>query len=128
MKLKLFKDGSAMFDERTPMHDVTIEVNGSGYLHVGDKIYLIKHGKAHVGALEQGAYPVSVVCNNKIYRVHECLAVSDTGTAYVDGSYLWRYVFDLEEKIQKLQDTVSEHSDKLKKHEERISGPSLFGN
>ncbi len=127
MKLKQFKDGTAMFADRTPMSDLTIEVSGNGYLHIGDKTYPIKDGVAHVGELPQGDYAVSVVHKNKIYRAYEHIVVTDTGVAVVDDSHLWEITLDLKERVDVLTASVRHLEKTLEKHEERISGVSLFG-
>lgn len=128
MKLELFNNGAAMFAERTPTQDLKIEVNGEGYLHVGDKVYPIKNGVAAVGKLPPGEYSISVVGKNKLYRAIEHLIISDTGVAYIDNSHLWEYVLELEERFQLLKEAVDKLERKQKEHERKINGPSLFGN
>lgn len=126
MRLELFKDGSAMFAEKTPMHDVVIEVNGSGYLHIGDRTYPIKDGKAYVGELPQGDYPISVVSKNKVYHASEHIVETDAGMAFVDDSTLWEIILHLKEKVEKLSIRLTEAEKNIENHEERISGYSLF--
>lgn len=127
MKLKLFKDGTAMFVDRTPMHDVIIEVNGSGYLHVGDRVYPIKDGAAYVGELPQGEYDISVVGKSKIHHARERLIETEAGMACVDDSHLWELVLDSKNRIDELTEILKTLRKQVNEHEEQISGFSLFG-
>lgn len=126
MKLKVYHDGTAMFTEKTPMHDVVIEVNGSGFLHIGDRTYPIIDGKAFVGELPQGDYPISIISNDKVYRAKEHLLVNNTGMASVDDSHLWEIVLALKEICVDLAKRLEIAEEIIQYHEERISGYSLF--
>ena len=126
MRLELFNDGTAMFTEKTPMHDVVIEVNGSGFLNIGDRTYPIIDGKAFVGELPQGDYPISIISNDKVYRAKEHLLENNTGMASVDDSHLWEIVLDLKEMCENLTKRLEKAEKIIQHHEERISGYTLF--
>lgn len=127
MRLEIFNDGSAMFAERKPTSDLTIEVNSEGYIVIGDKTYPIKDGVATIGKLPEGDYSISVVDKSKTFRACEHLIESPLGIAKVDGSHLWEIVLKLKEDYQQLHDDVAELTEMIKEHERKISGYSLFG-
>lgn len=115
-----------MFSDRTPAIDVTIEVNGAGYLNIGERTFSIIDGAAHVGQLPQGEYAVSVTGKHKIYRANEKIIVTDAGMARVDDYALWQTVVHLKEQFDSVNARLKKAEKQLEEYEERISGYSLF--
>ena len=127
MKLELFKDGTAIFSERKPMHNLKIEVDCEGGIYVGDKRFPIVNGVAAIGMLPSGEYKLKIT-SAKQYHVFESIVVYDTGMATVNTAPLCNIVAPLKSTVEKLVEDVKRLEKQLKEHEERISGVSLFGN
>ena len=127
MRLTLFKDGTAIFSDRKPMHNLKIEVKcNNGELRVGSKSFPIVDGVATVGTLPAGEYKYQVVNGTRHYLGCERIMVSEMGMAHINTDTLCDTVAPLKESVEKLLERVNTIEDQIKIHEERISGYSLF--